>query len=142
MIIPKNINEPFINLFSFGVNQDSQSHLRNFFLTFKIGLSQAAVAKTYVFWQGQHYWDGHPFSYRQLGPEFKVINAMNHYTVKAIDIASHYSLTLDLLRLGSDPGLSLPQVNEYFEVFVEQMKQRQARRRKESIDQQVVSPSK
>ena len=67
---------------------------------------------------------------------------MNHYTVKAIDIASHYSLTLDLLRLGSDPGLSLPQVNEYFEVFVEQMKQRQARRRKESIDQQVVSPSK
>ena len=55
MIIPKNINEPLINLFSFGGNQDSQSHLRNFFLTFKIGLSQAAVAKTYVFWQGQHY---------------------------------------------------------------------------------------
>ena len=67
---------------------------------------------------------------------------MNHYMVKAIDIAPHNSLTLDLLRLCSDPGLSLPQVNEYFEVFVEQMKQRQARRRKESIDQQVVSPSK
>ena len=67
---------------------------------------------------------------------------MNHYMVKAIDIATHYSLALDILRLGSDPGLSPPQVNEYFEVFVEQMKQRQARRRKESIDQQVVSPSK
>ena len=35
MIIPKNINEPFINLFSFGGNQDSQSHLRKLFLHLK-----------------------------------------------------------------------------------------------------------